>query len=852
VNPINRERLASILRSTILRDVITTLVILLAFHELIKGGAIAVGDWVVVPNYDWLDMIKQRFLPVHVSLRNAGYDVGIEPFQWSQLPFDFLAYIFALITHDPTEGKLALLCYLVIGGIATNHLLDIVMVDQIQKHIGGWDSLVKTLCSILYMLNPAIMDFLARGYLAALQNAALLPLVLLTYIWLSRSNSKSTAAYRALVFALTAYMASTLSYPILMVILVVAGYELPSFLKSRRNAIAAVRRMFLLFALELSLELPLIYLLAVGRLHELPSLLTSGSPYLEINSPATLINVLSLSFSSYTNSFFQSRYPVQYHLFTGGAICIVILDIAVLLHRRFISSWVIRSSGLFAVSVAFALGAYFAPNVWLFTLIPAFPEAFEFLALVALSLVLLSASQFAITKRPKIAKRSIVLVSLLALLVLVSAVPTAMTAARVLSPVSIPEYDQAAYKWLASRPDDGRILLIPPTYAIEYTWNPKDYSIDTDYWTLSPPKPIIIGNGGPLGGYESMIGCAFYNVNSSLFRFLINALGVKYVVLRTDVASVWGAPCYKEVSVAFVVGNYPFLRLAEQFGQIAVFENPDYDGLMTAFRYPILVEGNSSLLTNVAKFLAPRVPIVFSQDLSARSQDDLVTDFDPPVLIPCDLSCAIDAKVYPSHRAIGFFEGTDTDLVLENLRWKYIYAVTYTNDTEILYSRKDQDSFSYGYLRWERDISTGLEVASFEASENGTIRLLIQRGSIQALLFTNSPQDPFQVLNPPRVGLNYDADGPLQYRFNLGEISTAFVVVKLAYSNGWTVNGVTPMKAYGYAFGFSAEGPGTFAHDSMLTYLATISASVMVISACISAFEVSRRVQLTMKKGRTQ
>jgi hypothetical protein len=640
--------------------IIGTLVIVL--EPLFRPGAIYVGDYVSTPTINPYSQFQQSFSSFIFNVRNAGYGPTTIQFRWALSAYSLLETIPAYLTSNSTYAKLLAPILLGLGSLGLYAV--IVRLFNARGRTGPISRAVATIFALFYSLNPGTLQLFVKGYWDDLLVLALLPWLLLTYEWLIASSTVRQFIPRAVIVSSLIFVGLDYTYALAEFIVVIVAVELFSTRTTLfHNGLAGVAaRVGTLGLLCGVWEVPTAYIVVNSASFAIsPQNTLSSASYLSVNQNVSMFTALTMT-SSMENvpEYFHSIFPAFYSVYIVALIITLVLTFLLLFMRSRWDRETKRNVTLFAIALVVASGPTVALNVYLFQAAPYLLEAQEMLPLVGFSLCLLAcdaiatpslpleeapatqtqSSRFKVTKHriPPIAAGACI--GFVVVCVVASSIPFASATQSQASPVSIPGYDTAAYNWLASQPGDGRMLLIPPSYSVTYPFNSGGYSGPVDYWTISPPKPIVIVSDGTLGSYYKILPQAIYQGNSPLLAYLLTSLGVEYVVLRGDAVSTWNVPYFSEINESFVSEHFTFLDLAATFGPIAIWLNPDYDGLFQAYAYPVVAESNTSILTAVSDTISPGAPVVYTQNQSAGSVMALATSFDAPVLIPCpDTPC---------------------------------------------------------------------------------------------------------------------------------------------------------------------------------------------------------------------
>ncbi len=669
-------------------DLGLTSCLVLIFGSLFQRGPLFVGDYASASQIDPANQFLGLFRPIDLNSRNAGY--GFRPYllQWELGSSFLISAFFSLISGDPGYAKLVILTYMILGAVGMNHLLKRILMSRQVDSNWFWSASVRTICALFYTLNPAVLQLIVKGYIGILAVVAFLPFIPLAYEPLLRSNSKKTTAVRAMPVAVLMYFGATYTYPLLMVAIAILAFEFSYsfFHLNIGGPKKALTRLSLVFAFAALMELPGIYVFSHESASKFLSSFYSGidltSFYYASSGPASLLRILTLTTASWQPSYFEASYSTWYEIFVAAMLSISVSALLSLSFHR-LDRWKLYSSILLLASVLLTLGANFPPNLWIFQLLPIFPEAFQFVPLVAFSLVLLITVSFVPTTLPRVKLRvrqsrvwsKPVAFTLLAVALVSSAVPLSFAASTNLSPNGIPDYDREAYAWLAEQPGDGRIFLIPPSYAVKYNFESRLYAIPVDYWTISPPKPMIIDNGGDLRGIERILPYALYSGKSRLLDYLLTALAVKYVVLRGDAVSAWDVPYYRNITSNEILANFPFLEVARNFGPINIYANQHFQGLFSAYRYPIIVQGNITSLVTLSEILTPGTPVLFTDDLTSEESATVLKLFASPVLLMCGFNCSREPTSYSGHSVIGVSPYATSAISVENAGWRYVNVI---------------------------------------------------------------------------------------------------------------------------------------------------------------------------------
>jgi len=146
--------------------------------------------------------------------------------------------------------------------------------------------------------------------------------------------------------------------------------------------------------------------------------------------------------------------------------------------------------------------------------------------------------------------------------------------------VKIPDYWYEATEWLDSQPGDSRVLITPPDdfYMVPYTWG---YYGTDGFMTRFIQKPILSYYFGyrmnpnittVLQYLYSTIECN----KTAEFKALLDLLNIKYILQRNDIQhNLTGRNIIPPDKMQTFLTQQPFIRLAQKFGQLDIYEYTD-------------------------------------------------------------------------------------------------------------------------------------------------------------------------------------------------------------------------------------------------------------------------------------
>lgn len=579
----------------------------------------------------------------YVSLRNVGYSTVPFVLRWPSAPQWVIATLVGLAAGNYSYSKLTILLYLVLAAVGIYGVL-----LRFPHRCANRNTVLSAIISLGYALNPLVLESVVRGYLGVLVVLAFLPWIVLSYQWMYQGTTARLIGYRSLLVSILIFATVDYTYALVIVICSILTLEVTNWLHSRGYSYRGLALRFGAVGTGVALlELPVF----VGAVFSSPAqYLNGGSSYLALNTGVNILSVLSLTSGSWGTEYFTATVPLLAAFYVVLIVIAIALIAGIVLIDKPRTQPQTYSLLLLLVGASLALGPVLPFNqLWSSVLL----ESFELLPLVAFSIALLAGSTLTgvgplhrntgrePTQARSInnAKRARSHLIWLGTCVFVSAIVVSSSAVAVLlsgqfDPARVPTYDTEAYDWVASEPGSNRMLLVPPTYAIEYPFNSGGYSFPVDYWTTSPPKPVIIDDGGTMGGLEGYISEAFYTGDQNLFYYLLNALDIQFIVVRTDAVSAWNVPYGHEVNASFVAQHFPALSLARTFGPILVYEY-NQSSLFTAVSNPIVIEcfANSYTQLGLLTNLTPAYTPLIVQPCNSNPSASLATPQGTPVLI---------------------------------------------------------------------------------------------------------------------------------------------------------------------------------------------------------------------------
>lgn len=569
------------------------LVVVAVYSVFLRPGPVFLSDYTVIPQVDPLRLNGDPTASF-VAIRNAGYAINPSAFRWPAFVSALPGAALGLVTGNSSYAKLVIPLYSIIGSAGFYVVLHRWLRAKYPLQRTKIVSLAVGAICVGYVVNPATIQSVLKGYTSNLAPLAFLPWFVVAYVWLCDADRFPRMVLRASGVGVIALLGAIYTYAIPTFALVVVAFEIDRWIRHpRQNLWMVAIRVGLVLSFIVLMDLPVLVALFQTGAGQYLAAAGGTANYASTNHGLTLLQILTLTNSTKGNEYIATTYPVWtlvyvalFFMVTFTAALIVIMR---KIFRAALMPFILTVGGILLAS-----GPLFPPNTWLINIAPIFPEAWSFFPLVAFGLFLLvsvalldvlSPENPASLKRQSygVGRRSFdttrhAAMTGVAVLVAAVVVSSGLSAAALTSratPADIPTFDTSAYSWLEAHSSGGRAVIVPPSYSNGYGYNQIGPYGPDDYWAIYPPTPIFIGpSGGSLNGVETELVVALYTGDSNLLYYFLTTLDVQFVVVREDANYTWDVPDYHlaRINASYMEENFPLLRLVQSFGPILIYE----------------------------------------------------------------------------------------------------------------------------------------------------------------------------------------------------------------------------------------------------------------------------------------